>query len=68
MNRADIIATLRRGMVETGSLICLGCGHEHKCSVSGCAVLREAAELLETDGEEVARLRSSLAAMPEVQT
>lgn len=67
MNRSDLIAALRRGMVETGSLICLGCGHEYHCSVSGCAVMREAAELLETDGEEIARLWSRLAAMPEVQ-
>lgn len=25
-------------------MACLGCGHEHGCSVHGCAILREAQE------------------------
>lgn len=43
----ELAGALRRMAMETGSLICLGCGYEHGCSVHGCAVLREAAELLE---------------------
>ena len=43
----ELIKTLRRGMVETGSLLCLGCGHEHNCSTHGCAIMRQAADALE---------------------
>lgn len=47
MEPERLIAALRQMKVETGSLVCLGCGHEHDCSVHGCAILREAAEELE---------------------
>ena len=43
----ELINALRRGMVETGSLLCLGCGHEHNCSTHGCAIMRQAADALE---------------------
>ena len=43
MKDADLIQALKRIMVQTGGLICLGCGHEHNCGVHGCAVIREAA-------------------------
>ncbi len=43
----DLIERLRHMSVETGSLVCLGCGHEHNCDVHGCAVLKEAADALE---------------------
>lgn len=43
----DLINALRKLSVETGSLACLGCGYEHNCSVHGCAILREAAAMLE---------------------
>ena len=42
-----LIKALRRVSVETGSIACLGCGHEHNCGVHGCAVLREAADKLQ---------------------
>lgn len=47
MKDADLIQALKRIKVQTGSLICLGCGHEHNCGVHGCAVIREAAQRLE---------------------
>lgn len=47
MDVNEIIAALRRMKVNTGSLVCLGCGHEHNCGVRGCAILREAADALE---------------------
>ena len=47
MERSDLIAALRRMKVETGSLVCLGCGHEHSCGTRGCAVIRAAIEALE---------------------
>lgn len=42
----DLISALSQLSVETGSLACLGCGHEHNCSTSGCAIIREAIEVL----------------------
>lgn len=42
----ELITALRRLKVETGSLACLGCGHEHNCDIYGCAIIREAAEQL----------------------
>ncbi len=43
MNRLDeLIRQLSRMRVQTGSLVCLGCGLEHSCGIHGCAVLRSA--------------------------
>ena len=42
-----LLVALRRMQVETGSLVCLGCGYEHNCSIHGCAILREAVKALE---------------------
>lgn len=47
MTDIELIQALRRMSVETGSLICLGCGYEHNCSIHGCAIMRTAADLLE---------------------
>lgn len=49
MSSEELIGALRRMAVETGSLNCLGCGHEHGCSVHGCAILRALAEKLERE-------------------
>ena len=46
MARAELLAALGRLKVETGSLACLGCGYEHRCTTQGCAILRAAAEAL----------------------
>lgn len=55
MKTAALIDALQHLKVETGSLACLGCGHEHSCSVHGCAIIREAVDLIEK-----ARLESNL--------
>ena len=47
MTTDDLLQALARLRVETGSLACLGCGHEHNCSTHGCRILREAADLIE---------------------
>ena len=47
VRREALLAALRRMQVETGSLVCLGCGYEHNCSIHGCAILREAVKALE---------------------
>lgn len=55
MNDKDLLQELRRLKVETGSLACLGCGHEYNCDIHGCAIIREAAERIESllmSGEE----------------
>ena len=43
----ELITALQRLEVETGSIACLGCGHEHNCDIHGCAIIREAAEKLD---------------------
>lgn len=35
MRDEDLLAALRRLKVQTGSLACLGCGHEHDCGIHG---------------------------------
>lgn len=40
----ELITALQRLKVETGSIACLGCGHEHNCGIHGCAIIREATE------------------------
>lgn len=47
MGDRELIAALRRMKVETGSLVCLGCGYEHNCGIHGCRILRETVARLE---------------------
>lgn len=47
MRDEDLLAALRRLKVETGSLVCLGCGREHDCGIHGCAILRETIAFVE---------------------
>lgn len=47
MNDKELLAALGRLKVETGSLACMGCGHEHDCGIHGCAILREMIAWLE---------------------
>lgn len=47
MRTEEILTALRRLKVETGSLVCMGCGREHDCGIRGCQIVREAAELIE---------------------
>ena len=47
MNYEEIVKWLRSKKVETGSLLCLGCGCEHNCGIHGCAVMRAAADDME---------------------
>ena len=42
MDYQKTMRALKRLRVETGSLACFGCGHEHNCSTQGCAILRNA--------------------------
>lgn len=47
MDYQKTMRALKRLRVETGSLACFGCGHEHNCSTQGCAILRNAVGLME---------------------
>lgn len=47
MHDEDLLAALRRLKVQTGSLVCLGCGYEHNCGIHGCAILRETIAFVE---------------------
>ena len=42
MTTDEILRALDALAVETGSLACLGCGHEHNCGIHGCAIIRAA--------------------------
>lgn len=46
MTYNELYRALRTLAVETGSLPCLGCGYEHNCGISGCAILRAASETI----------------------
>ena len=46
MRKFDLLKALSNLKVETGSLVCMGCGHEHGCSTHGCAILRAAIRVI----------------------
>lgn len=46
MEPERLIVALKGLSIETGSLACLGCEHEDKCSIKGCAVIREAIDMI----------------------
>lgn len=54
MKSTEIVRNLRRLKIQTGGIQCLGCGYEHDCSIHGCCIMREAADLIE---ELVARIK-----------
>ena len=56
MTNEEIVKWLRSKKVETGSLLCLGCGHEHNCGIHGCAVMLAAADAMENLQTENAAL------------
>lgn len=60
MRDHELINTLHRLKVETGSLACCGCGHEHNCGVHGCAVMREAADRIANQSNHIAALQQEI--------
>lgn len=52
MTNDEIVKWLRSKKVETGSLLCLGCGYEHNCGIHGCAAMRAAADAMTIYDEE----------------
>lgn len=55
MDLDETLQALRELKMETGSLACMGCGHENNCGIHGCAILRRAEELLREQGKEQVR-------------
>lgn len=47
MTNPELIKALRRLGIQTNSIACLGCGHEHTCGIHGCSIIREATEKLD---------------------
>lgn len=45
-DKKTLLDALRGLKVQTGSLVCLGCGYEHNCSTQGCAILRKVEEFV----------------------
>ena len=60
MSDSELVSAIRRLKVETGSLACMGCGHEHNCGVSGCAVMREAADRIANQSTHIAALQKEI--------
>lgn len=65
MKNEEILKALRRSMVQTGSLVCLGCGYEHNCGVHGCRIMQEAADLIEKLTGRCARYAEEIAVLQE---
>ena len=65
MKNEEIVRALRRLKVETGSLVCMGCGREHNCGIHGCRIVREAAELIEKLADRCARYAEEVAVAQE---
>ena len=60
MKDQELVSAIRRLKVETGSLACMGCGHAHNCGVSGCAVMREAADRIANQSTHIAALQQEI--------
>ena len=65
MKNEEILKALRRSMVQTGSLVCLGCGYEHNCRVHGCRIMQEAADLIEKLTGRCTRYAEEIAVLQE---
>lgn len=61
MDYTKTLQALRKLKVQTGSLACLGCGHEHNCSTQGCAILRNVVDHMESAQANHDRLEALLA-------
>lgn len=60
MRDQELVSAIRRLKVETRSLACIGCGHGHNCGVSGCAIMREAADRIANQSTHIAALQQEI--------
>ena len=63
MDYQTTLRAVRRLKVETGSLACFGCGHEHNCGIHGCAILRNVVEHMEAALANYDHLRALVEAL-----
>lgn len=59
MRPHEIMRALRRLRVETGSLACAGCGHEHNCGIHGCAIIQGAGNLIDSQRALIQALKQA---------
>ena len=60
MTNRELAELLRQIKVETGSLMCLGCGYEHNCGVHGCNILHMAVDALGNSSRHVEALQQEI--------
>lgn len=60
MTYNELYKALDHLAIETGSLACLGCDYENRCSIAGCAILRAAVEAFQRLRVENQRLSTAL--------
>lgn len=58
----EILQHLKRLKVHTNSLMCMGCGREHNCSIHGCQIIRDAMELITAQEKQIGQLAIELGA------
>lgn len=56
MEHKELAEELKRMSVNTGGLMCMGCGYEHNCSIHGCAILKRAVEVITELFEKIEQL------------
>ena len=60
MKDQELVNALRRLRVETGSLACMGCGHEHNCGIHGCTIIQAAADQLDNQSTNILALQREI--------
>lgn len=60
MTSNNLVDLLRKIKVETGSLMCLGCGYEHDCGIHGCAIMRTAADRIANQDTHIRALQRAI--------
>lgn len=64
MKWETLIWALEHMKVETGSLVCLGCGYENNCSTRGCAGIKKAPHDKGAGGQGLIGSNDSFSRMP----
>jgi 3D (Asp-Asp-Asp) domain-containing protein len=55
MTTNELITALQRLKVESGSIVCLGCGYEHNCGIHGGAIAGNRLDLYFDSHEDALR-------------
>lgn len=53
MEFKKLISALNGLRIQTGGIICLGCGYEHSCSARGCKIIRETVDTLKLQSKRI---------------